>query len=79
MLTGNVYQSYRKEKSCKITTPHSPNVDQANPNMTTINRTANKASVCLVNKINRHTVNAISNGRIQYPRTQTLWKKDLKK
>ena len=46
---------------------------------TKINRTANKASVCLVNKINRHTVNAISNGRIQYPRTQTLWKKDLKR
>ena len=55
-----------------------PNVDQANPKMTTTNLTANKAVVCLASKMRRHTINATFNGRMQYPSTQTLWKNDLK-
>lgn len=69
-------QGYTKEILSKITC-NLPNVDHANPNMTTMNLTANKASVCLVIKISRQAVSAMSKGRMQYPSTQTLWKNDL--
>ncbi len=45
--------------------------------MTRINLTANNAPVCLVSKMSRQTISAMSNGRMQYPSTQTLWKNDL--
>ena len=57
----------------------SPNVDQAKARMTTINRIANSIVELLARRINRQINNAISSGRTQQPRTQTLWKKDLKK
>lgn len=54
-----------------------PIVDQTNPSMTRINRTANRRVDCLAIKISRHAVNAIFRGKMQYPSTQILWKNDL--
>lgn len=55
-----------------------PNVAQAKPKITTRNLTMNNARFCLARRIILQATRATSNGKIQYPRTHTLWKNELK-
>lgn len=51
---------------------------QANPTMETVNLRKNNRFVCSKSKITLQTIKAIVVGNKQYPKTQMLWKKDLK-
>lgn len=58
---------------------NSPNVDQPNMISTTTNLITKAAVECgWTMRITRQIMRAMVKGNTQYPRTHTLWKKDLK-
>lgn len=56
---------------------HSPYVAHKNPIIVIMNLRINKRVVCCTINIILHKINAMAVGNRQYPKTQTLWKKDL--
>lgn len=55
-----------------------PYVAHKNPMMVIINLKINRRVVCCTIRIILHKISAMADGSRQYPKTQTLWKKDLK-
>lgn len=56
-----------------------PYVAHKNPTIDTVNLIKNNKLFWLTINIIRHTIRAMAVGSRQYPRTQTLWKKDLER